>query len=93
MVRSTASGQTCAIDPNGRILAMAEPFTEAALTAVVPVVTPDSLYTRWGDWLPPIFIAIAFFLLIVALIRRIIRRYRTLGKEGFYEYPKEDTPS
>jgi apolipoprotein N-acyltransferase len=83
MVRSTASGQTCAIDPNGRILAMAEPFTEAALTAAVPVVDSLSLYTLYGDWLPVFFIAGALFLLIAGIIRRIIR----------YEYSKKDTHS
>jgi apolipoprotein N-acyltransferase len=74
MVRSTASGQTCSVDPNGRILAMAEPFTEAALTVTVPIVSPASLYTRFGDWLPAVFIAAALLLLITGIILCILKK-------------------
>ena len=72
MIRSTASGQTCAIDPNGRILAMAKPFTEAWLVADVPVVTPKTLYTRYGDYLGIAFTWAAFFMLIFGTISCII---------------------
>jgi apolipoprotein N-acyltransferase len=51
MARSTSSGQTCAIDPSGRIIAMAPPFTEAWITAELPVVTDTTFYTRYGDFL------------------------------------------
>jgi len=74
MVRSTASGQTCAIDPNGKILAMAEPFTESYLSAEVPVVTPLTLYTQFGDYLGVAFTLAAFLVLIVGLILYIIRK-------------------
>jgi apolipoprotein N-acyltransferase len=73
MVRSTASGQTCSVDPNGRILAMAEPFTEAALTVTVPIVRPASFYTRYGDWLPVVFITAALLLLITGIILCILK--------------------
>jgi apolipoprotein N-acyltransferase len=76
MVRSTASGQTCSVDPNGRILAMAEPFTEAALTVEVPVISPASLYTRFGDWLPVFFVVAALSLLITGIILYIIKVLR-----------------
>jgi len=74
MVRSTASGQTCAIDPNGKILAMAEPFTESYLSAEVPIVTPLALYTRYGDYLGKAFTFAAFLVLIVGVILYIIRK-------------------
>ena len=73
LVRSTASGQTCAVDPNGKILAMAKPFTEAWLSADVPIVTPHTLYTRYGDYLGIFFTCAAFFLLILGIISYIIR--------------------
>jgi len=76
MVRSTASGQTCAVDPNGKILAMAEPFTEAWLSAEVPVVTPRTLYTQYGDYLGVFFTWAAIIVLIFGIIRFIIR-YRS----------------
>jgi apolipoprotein N-acyltransferase len=74
MVRSTASGQTCAIDPNGRILAMAEPFTEAWLTAEVPVVSRSALYTLWGDLWGKLFTAAALVMLILGIGRGIMRK-------------------
>jgi apolipoprotein N-acyltransferase len=74
MVRSTASGQTCAIDPNGRILAMAEPFTETYISAEVPIVTPLTLYTRFGDYLGLAFTLAALLVLIVGIILYIIRK-------------------
>jgi apolipoprotein N-acyltransferase len=82
MARSTASGQTCAIDPNGKVLAMAEPFTEAWLLAEVPVVRVSSLYTRFGDWLPKVFMTLAFILLIVGIISGILLKNLN-NKNGF----------
>jgi apolipoprotein N-acyltransferase len=73
MVRSTASGQTVALDPNGKILAMAEPFTESYLNVEVPVVTLLSIYTRYGDYLGKAFTWAALLLLISGLILYIIR--------------------
>jgi apolipoprotein N-acyltransferase len=77
MVRSTASGQTCAVDPNGRILAMAEPFTEARLTVEVPIVSRRALYTLWGDLWARLFVAAAAFMLILGMGRGIIKRRRS----------------
>ncbi|MDR3192117.1 MAG: apolipoprotein N-acyltransferase [Treponema sp.] len=79
MVRSTASGQTCSVDPNGKVLALAPPFTEAWLIAEAPVLSLNSLYTRWGDWLALIFVGVAFTLLIFTVALRII----TLIKNRF----------
>ncbi|MDR0377529.1 MAG: apolipoprotein N-acyltransferase [Spirochaetaceae bacterium] len=72
MVRATASGQTCGIDPNGRVLAMAEPFTEAWLTVKVPVVTEASLYTRYGDILAQLFLLAAGIILLTGIGRGIL---------------------
>jgi len=72
MVRSTASGQTCAVDPNGKILAMAPPFAEAWLSVKVPIVTPNTIYTRFGDFLGRAFTIMAFLLLIIGFILYII---------------------
>jgi apolipoprotein N-acyltransferase len=64
MVRATASGQTCGITPDGRVIAMAPPFTEAWLTVAVPVVKNDTVYTRRGDFLAAGFTAAAAALLL-----------------------------
>ncbi|MDR3114883.1 MAG: apolipoprotein N-acyltransferase [Treponema sp.] len=76
MVRSTASGQTCAIDPNGAVIAMAEPFTETQLTVQVPVITLDSWYTRYGDFLPRWCVAAAVILLILGIGGSILKHIK-----------------
>jgi apolipoprotein N-acyltransferase len=73
MVRSTASGQTCGIDPNGRIIAMAEPFTEAQITVEVPILREETRYTRWGDRSAQVFVAAACGMLLVGIVRGIMK--------------------
>jgi apolipoprotein N-acyltransferase len=73
MIRSTASGQTCAVDPNGRVLAMAEPFVETYLNVEIPLVKPAALYTRWGDVVGIIFSAAAAVVLLTGIILSILR--------------------
>jgi apolipoprotein N-acyltransferase len=74
MVRSTASGQTCGIDPNGKILAMAEPFTETWLTVEVPIMQTETLYTRFGDIWAQLFVALAACMLLAGAVRGILQR-------------------
>ena len=83
MVRSTASGQTCGIDPNGKILALAEPFSEAWLTVDVPIINPGTIYTKYGDYLGIFFSIAAFIVLISGLISYIIHLYGN-SKEDTY---------
>lgn len=74
VVRATASGQTWAIDPNGRILAEAPPFKEAQLTVDVPVnVGPHTPYTRFGDVWAIGFVVAAAVCLAAGAVRRIDR--------------------
>jgi apolipoprotein N-acyltransferase len=74
MVRSTASGQTCGIDPSGKIIAMAPPLAEAWLTVTVPIVEgKHTLYTRWGDYLGIGFALSAVLLLLFGGIACILR--------------------
>ncbi|MDR2313837.1 MAG: apolipoprotein N-acyltransferase [Spirochaetaceae bacterium] len=77
LVRSTTTGQTCAIDPSGRILAMAEPFTPAFLTVRVPLLTNISPYTRWGDIWGILFLFCAVLLLLIGVIPVILRSIKT----------------
>jgi apolipoprotein N-acyltransferase len=71
MVRSTASGQSCAIDPLGRVLAMAPAFTESWLKVAVPVVREGrTLYTRFGDYLPKLCLIYAVLVFAWGLARR-----------------------
>ncbi len=78
-VRSTTTGQTCIIDPNGRILAMAEPFVETYLVGSIPVLdkTEKTVYTRLGDYVGVIFALAAILLLLTGLLARMLRKART----------------
>jgi len=64
MVRATSSGQTCAIDPNGRVTAMAPPFAEIALNVTVPLVKKTTIYTLYGDYLAIFLVFLSAALLI-----------------------------
>jgi apolipoprotein N-acyltransferase len=77
LIRATASGQTCGIDPYGRIVAMAEPFTETFLALELPLAGESlSFYTRHGDYLGQLFVFFASIVLIGSLIRYILLRIK-----------------
>jgi apolipoprotein N-acyltransferase len=78
MVRSTASGQTCGIDPSGRIIALAPPFSEAWITVAIPLVKGDTVYTRYGDFAAAGFTLAAAFLLLFGMVSCIIKKERGL---------------
>jgi apolipoprotein N-acyltransferase len=80
MARSTASGQTCGNDPNGKILTMAEPFTEAFLNVDLPIVKKTTIYTRFGDIWGRIFTVCALILLLTGGFRVILGKSGTSGK-------------
>jgi apolipoprotein N-acyltransferase len=86
MVRSTASGQTCAVDPDGRVTALAVPFTEAWISAEVPVVRATTPYTRYGDYLGRFFVGFSVALLIFGAVSRMLieikNEYAANGKDG-----------
>lgn len=65
MVRATASGLTCVVDPVGRIVARAPLYEEAVIVADVrPADGAPTPYTRWGDWFP---VALAVVLALIAI--------------------------
>jgi apolipoprotein N-acyltransferase len=74
MVRSTASGQTCAIDPSGRVTSMAEAFTETWLNVKVPLVKRTTLYTLYGDYFAIILVFTAVILLILGALYSTIKK-------------------
>ena len=76
MVRSTTSGQTCSVDPMGRVTAMARPFEETYLNVSVPIVKGETFYTKWGDYLGIFFVITAFSLLIFGTVLCTIRKLK-----------------
>ncbi len=76
VVRSTNGGMTNIIDPNGRILESFPPFKEGFLDGTVPVHTGvTTIYTRWGDWLPPVLLGLS----VIGLAGGFLRRLRPGG--------------
>ncbi|WP_255947129.1 apolipoprotein N-acyltransferase [Brucepastera parasyntrophica] len=73
MVRSTASGQTCFIDPNGRILSMAGPFTETYLVGEIPLVGDrhKTLYRIWGDLWGILFTGASVLILVIGILTKL----------------------
>ena len=68
IIRATNGGITCAIDPNGRITAMLQPFTQDILVTDIPIYTNSkTLYTIWGDWFPKIGFLVAAVWIIFCL--------------------------
>jgi len=77
VVRAAASGQTCYIDPNGEIRAMAKPFAEEWLAVSVPLIPEGTVapYTRYGDWFGVGFAVLAAVLLLLGMLTKIRHLY------------------
>ena len=80
MVRSTTSGQSCAINPNGKITKMAEPFKETWLNVSVPIVDRNKItfYTLYGDYLAVFFTALAAISLLLGAVWYTMRKLKAL---------------
>jgi len=71
VIRSTVSGETCAIDPNGKILDLAPPFTKTVVRAKIPLMNSKTIYTRIGNVFPVaclIFAPLSFLVGLAGLI-------------------------
>lgn len=70
LVRSTASGQSCIIDPNGIITAMGEPFAKTSVVGEIPVLLKNkkTVYTVIGDLFGVLFVCGSTIFLIGGLV-------------------------
>ncbi len=75
-VRATTTGQTSVIDPNGKILDMAEPFIETYLIGNIPVRENmnKTIYTKYGDYVGVIFAVLSVILFIAGLTINFIKK-------------------
>lgn len=73
-VRSTASGETVIIDPNGRITSSIPSFEENYLVGEIPLIDDykATLYTKFGDYAGVFFIILAFGILLFGGTKKII---------------------
>jgi apolipoprotein N-acyltransferase len=74
LLRSTNTGVTASIDPDGRIVAHSPRNVRTALQAPFALVTDTTFYTRHGDW----FAYACAIISIVALIVRLRFRVGTV---------------
>lgn len=76
-VRSSASGETCVINENGKIIAYAPPFCESYAIGKIPVFGENfklSFYAKFGDYAGKIQVAFTIIILIIQTIRVIIEK-------------------
>jgi apolipoprotein N-acyltransferase len=85
--RSTASGQTAIIDPNGKIVSMAEPFTETFVVGDIPVRADGTptIYTRFGDWFGVLTAVAAGTALAGGIFRKVKNVLRQDSKEAIWQ--------
>ena len=76
-VRSTSSGQTSGIDPNGRVIAMANAFEEVHLTVEVPIVNDETRYTRYGDFFAVLCVVGFIFIFIIGITVNIVKKVKS----------------
>jgi apolipoprotein N-acyltransferase len=90
MVRSTASGQTCVIMPDGRVRAESAPFQENYLVAQVPLVNTATVYTALGDFFPILSLAVSAVILLFMIICSIMKSNGN-AKANFHSHGRGKT--
>jgi apolipoprotein N-acyltransferase len=71
LLRDTNTGETVSVDPYGRIVARLPRYDRGVLNAPYAFRSDMTLYTRWGDWVAWVSVAIGIALLFMAgFIRR-----------------------
>jgi apolipoprotein N-acyltransferase len=68
----SVSGQSTAFDPRGRQLASVSQHYTGPWTVDVPLSQEDTLFVRWGDWVP----AMSLFVVLVAATWLLAGRWR-----------------
>jgi len=75
VVRSTNSGITCLITPNGKIEKKLDPFIEGYLVVDVPVYTESStLYSLWEDWFAIGSMLITVVGILLGIILKLLKK-------------------
>jgi len=70
IARAAASGLTCLVDTDGRIIARSPLYAQSFLVVDLPLAPRgETLYTRWGDWFPVAMAALLLVLLGWSLVR------------------------
>jgi len=70
VVRAANTGVSAFIAPSGRIMERLELFERGNLIARVPLRRGETVYTRWGDWLPYLSVMVSAVALVAAALGR-----------------------
>jgi apolipoprotein N-acyltransferase len=70
LLRDTNNGYTVSVDPYGRIVARMAPDIRGELDAPYAFRDDTTVYTRWGDWVAELSVAMSALLLALAGVRR-----------------------
>jgi apolipoprotein N-acyltransferase len=71
VVRAANTGVSAFIAPTGRIVASIDLFKRGVLMGRVPLRSADTLYTRWGDWLPYVSLTVSAVALLAAATAKV----------------------
>lgn len=69
LARAANTGVSAIVDGNGRVVASLPKLKEDVLSEVVPLDDRASFYSRWGDWLGQLCLAITIGLIPLAYLR------------------------
>lgn len=71
LARVTNTGVTAFIDARGKVVSLMQPFTKGVLIGPLQPREDITFYTRHGDWIGWMSLALAVIFMIPALLRRI----------------------
>ncbi len=75
VVRCANTGVSTMIDDRGRYIKSLPLFVSGSITERVPLIERKTLYVQWGDYIAIPAMIYSIIVLIVALARRIMRRF------------------
>lgn len=70
LLRATNNGISALINENGQQIARAPQFEKATVSAAVPVVTGQTGYATWGEWLAASLASLGLIIGLVSIVKR-----------------------
>ncbi|HEB31086.1 MAG TPA: apolipoprotein N-acyltransferase [Spirochaetes bacterium] len=82
LVRAANGGVTACVDPYGKVLDSIELFTTDFLVCDVPVIESEitTIYSRYGDFLPKIFVILIMIEIFYVITKKMIDRKKKKNK-------------
>ncbi|GAB1430239.1 apolipoprotein N-acyltransferase [Ignavibacteria bacterium] len=74
IIRAANSGMSGFISPTGASIYRAEPYKSLAAAASVPLISTQTIYSRFGDWLPKLLTLISVGIITYAILSHKFRK-------------------